>query len=270
MERTLVVVALLLAMPTLAVGQEWWEDDVGEYPPIILELNAWLSEISGSIQWGDEGAPGSEIDFREDLDFMDQTVNPYIRLDIGISDQWNVILSFWHNRFDAETELPRTISFAGRDFPAGEEVKSEFSMNAYDLMLGYTFIDGEQIDMALLFGAGVYSTNMRIEDLATQTETEKDSIIPAPQVGLALDIALTDTFGFRCQIMGIAMDAHDVSGQAFDAEAAITWTIYDGLYVTGGYKLFRADAEFYTDEEDVTNKADFDIEGPYVGLGLVF
>jgi hypothetical protein len=269
MKRSLYLAAVLLFAPAVAMGQDWWEDDFEDYPPIKLELNAWVAELDGTIEWGGNGLPGSEIDFVEDVDLDSSTANPYVRLNIGVTDRWDLRLSFWHTRHEGTADLEESLAFGGSTFPAGDQVQTEFSMDSYAMLLGYKFVDGEQLDLTLLFGAAVFRARMEMED-DNGVSAEEDSTIPSPVVGLAMNLDLSDSFTLRGQVVGMSLDTSDASGEAFDAEAALSWTLFEGLYITAGYKLFRADAEFDTDIEDKPNKGDFDIEGPFFGLGLVF
>ena len=110
---------------------------------------------------------------------------------------------------------------------------------------------------------------MKMEN-ASGALAEEDTMIATPLVGIAMNIAFSDSFTLRSQVVGMALSAGEGNGEGFDAEAAIIWTFYEGLYLTAGYKLFRADVEFDTEIMDATNGGDFDIEGPFFGLGLVF
>jgi len=267
MKRSLLIVAVLL-LPTVAAAQDWWEDEFEEYPPITLELNAWIAEIGGIIQWGDDTTPGSEIDFKDDLGLDSAAVGPLIRLDIGITDLWDIRFSFWHTSFDNCLALPETIDFGGTTFPAGTEVDVEFMMDAYTALLGYKFVDGEQLDLTFLFGAGVFRPQMTIEDAAG--ETERNATIPTPLVGFALNIEFSDSLDFRAQVSGMSLDISDGNGQVLDAEAAFRLRLFEGLCLVGGYKFFTTDAEFTTLVEDQFNRGDFTIEGPFFGLGLIF
>ncbi len=274
MKAALLVTALLFFTPFIAIAEDWWEDDFADYPPITLELNAWSNQIDGTIQWGRSDIEGSEIDFRNDLGMDAAIISPYIRLNIGMAERWDLRLSFWHTRQEVTGELTDAIDFGGNTFKPDIETDTRFSMDAYTVLLGYKFIDGEQLDFTVLAGGGAYKARMEMEN-ASEVVSEEHTIIPAPLVGVAMDIELSDTFTLRGQIVGMSMSLGEAHGEAFDAEAAITWTFYEGLYITGGYKLFRTDVEFGTDTDDddaagITNGGDFDIEGPFFGLGLVF
>jgi len=263
------VVIMLLLAPLASNAQDWWEDDFDDYPPIVLELNAWMSEVDGTIKWGGMGVEGTDIDFQEDLGLDAETVNPYVRLNIGMSERWDLRLSFWHTKHDETSPLPRTQSFGGITFNSGVETETTFSMDSYSVMLGYKFIDGEQIDFTVLLGGGAYRVEMEMEN-ALGALSEQTALIPTPLVGVAMNIDLSESLAIRAQVTGMGLSVSDASGEAFDAEAAITWTFYEGLYITGGYKLFRTDVEFDTDVDDVVDAGDFEIKGPFFGLGLVF
>jgi len=260
---------MLFLVPCVGFAQDWWEDDFEDYPPITLELNAWVSEIEGIMQWGSASAPGSEIDLREGAMLDTQAVTPYIRLNIGMSDHWDVRLSFWHTRHNGSTSLAETESFGGVSFPAGVETETELTVDSYSVLLGYKFIDGEQLDFTALFGGGVYRVTMEMSN-AQDALAEQNTLIPTPLAGIEMTVELADTLALRAQVVGMALNVNDASGQAVDAEAALTWTFYEGLYITGGYKLFRADVEFENNMNEIQERADFEIKGPFFGLGLIF
>jgi hypothetical protein len=263
------VIVMLFLVPCVSFAQDWWEDDFEDYPPITLELNAWVSEIEGTIQWGSTSVPGSEIDLREGAMLDTQSVTPYIRLNIGMSDQWDVRLSFWHTKHEGSVALAQAESFGGISFPSGVDTETRLAVDSYSVLMGYKFIDGEQLDFTALFGGGAYRVTMEMEN-TTGLLAEQDTLIPAPLLGLEMTVQLADTLALRAQAMGVAMSIDNASGQAVDAEAALAWTFYEGLYLTGGYKLFRADVEFQSDTSEVQNNADFEIKGPFFGLALIF
>jgi len=267
MKRSLFVVAVLL-IPTVAAAQDWWEDEFEEYPPITLELNAWLADISGTVRWGSGTIPGTDIDFQNDLGLDSTEVGPLVRLDIGITDMWDIRFSFWHTNFDNTLPLETTVDFGGTLFAPGTEVDVEFMMDAYTALLGYKFVDGEQLDLTFLFGAGIYRPQLTIEDDAGPTQRE--ATIPTPLVGVALDLELSESLSLRGQVAGMSLDISDGSGQVLDAEAAIRLQLFEGICLIGGYKLFTTDAEFMTEIEDEYNMGNFRIEGPFFGLGLIF
>jgi opacity protein-like surface antigen len=273
MKRVLVAAMILCLLPTAALAQDWWEDDFDEkeYPPISLELNAWVSSINGNVRWWnlETARQGTELDFDEDLGLTSSSVGPYIRLDIGLDDRWDLRLAFWHTSFDKTDELDNSVKFDRAIFSSGVETQRKFSLDSYSALVGYKFMDGSQLDLSVLFGAGAYKANMEME---TDTMlSEQDALVPTPLVGVELYIDLTENIVVRGQVHGMALSVSDTIGEAVDAEAAVSWTLAEGLYVTGGYKLFRTDVEFEDEEgSDFPNKGDFDIEGPYFGLGIVF
>lgn len=269
MKRTLLVIAIICLLPCVSIAQDWWEDDFAEYPPITLELNAWVSRLEGTIQWGGSGTAGSEIDFREDVGIDATSVGPYVRLNIGLAEHWDLRLSFWHTKHDGSQALDKALNFGGITFNAGVDTQTDFSMSAYYVLLGYKFIDGEQLDFTVLGGGGAYKATMEMTN-ATGALAEEDALIGTPLVGVEMTIAFSDSLTLRTQIIGMSMSLSEANGEAVDAEAAFIWTFYEGLYLTAGYKLFRTDVEFDTEIAEVTNNGDFDIEGPFFGLGLIF
>jgi hypothetical protein len=269
MKRTLSVIAIICLLPCVSIAQDWWEDDFAEYPPITLELNAWVSQLEGTVQWGGSGVAGDEIDFRESIGLDSTSVGPYVRLNIGMAEHWDLRLSFWNTTHNGTQALENALNFGGITFNAGVETETEFSMNSYSLLLGYKFIDGEQLDFTVLGGGGVYKATMEMAN-ATGALAEEETLIGTPLVGVEMNVAFSDSFSLRTQVIGMSLSLSDANGEAIDAEAAFIWTFYEGLYLTAGYKLFRTDVEFDTEIAEVTNNGDFDIEGPFFGLGLVF
>ena len=269
MKRTLLLVAMICLCPCVSVAQYWCEDDFADYPPISLELNAWVSQLEGTIQWGSGGTAGSEIDFVEDTGIDSTAVGPYIRLNIGMAEGWDLRVSVWHTNQEGSLSLANPISFGGTTFNSGVNTMTQFSMNAYYLLLGYKFIDGEQLDFTVLGGGGAYRATMEMTN-TTGAMAEETSIIGTPLLGVEMTVVLSDTFLLRAQVIGMSLSVGDANGEVVDAEAAFIWTFYEGLYLTVGYKVFEADVEFANSIENITNRGDFSIQGPFFGLGLIF
>ncbi|NQT21268.1 MAG: hypothetical protein HQ592_16285 [Planctomycetes bacterium] len=269
MKRTLLLIATICLFPCVSVAQDWWEDDFADYPPITLELNAWVSQLEGTIQWGREGTAGSEIDFVEDTGIDSTGVGPYIRLNIGMAENWDLRVSVWHANYEGSQSLASPISFGGITFNSGVETITDFSMSAYYVLLGYKFIDGEQLDFTVLGGGGAYRATMEMAN-ATGAIAEETSIVGIPLLGIEMTVSLSDTLLLRTQVIGMSLSVSDANGEVVDAEAAFIWTFYEGLYLTAGYKVFQADVEFENSIQNITNRGDFSIQGPFFGLGLVF
>jgi len=266
MKRFTIAVALVILGSAAALAQDWWQENTAEYPPISLELNAWLSKGTGNITWsGSE--PGTPIDLREDAGMNDDEFGPYIRLNIGLDDRWTFRFSYWHTKSTGTNEIGKPIVFGDTTFPEDVETKTSLAVDAYYALAGYKFVDGEQLDFILMFGGAAFNTRMEMENETQQLQ--QSSVLASPAIGLGLDVALSKDLLFRTQIAGFAGDINHVNGQWFDAEGALNLTLIQGVYITGGYKLFRADADFGNDTAS-QNSADFKLQGPYFGLGLVF
>ena len=271
MKRSLWMLALLVMASPATMAQDWWEENSADYAPISLEVNAWMNRLDGTLQWGTSSVPGKEMNFRDDNGLGSDTWGPYVRLNLGLSDRWTMRFSFWHIQTTGIAKPTKSLSFGGNTFAQGLDTSSDFSLDAYDILLGYKFIDGEQIDFSLLFGGGVFIPKMEMQNTANALSVER-GIVPTPQVGLGMDVSLTKGLLFRSQIVGFALDCNDANGQQFDAEAAINATIFQGCYITAGYKFFKADVDFSnnTDSAAQGDKADFNLQGPFFGLGFVF
>jgi len=273
MKRILWIAIVLVSAAQAGMAQDWWEENSAEYAPIVLEVNAWMTRIDGSVTWGGDTTPGGEINFKEDAGLDSETWAPYVRLNIGLSDRWSIRFGFWHVKHEGDVKPAKAESFGGITFPAGLQTQTSFSLDSYMVPLGYKFVDGEQLDFHVLFGGGAFATRMDMENSAGAT-AEREATIPTPLVGAALDLTLTKGLMLRSQIMGFAMGSGSVDGEWYDAEAALNLTLFQGMYITGGYKFFRVDADFNGDDSNGTHstgdRADFDLQGPFVGLGLVF
>ena len=272
MKRSLWILVMLMLAPSAGMAQDWWDESSSEYSPITLELNAWMSKLDGSVTWGTPTVAGSEISFKEGAGIDSDTWGPYVRLNIGLSDRWSLRFSFWHVRQTGDIKLPKAISFGGVTFAQGSQTETTYSLDAYNALLGYKFVDGEQLDFTILFGGAVFSSRMDMES-GTTTRAEQTAVVPSPQIGVGIDLTLAKGFVFRSQIVGFALDTSGANGEQFDAEGALNLTLFQGLYLTAGYKFFRVNADFDRGNNNnsvLANNADFEIQGPFFGLGLNF
>jgi len=266
MKRLILVVAFLVLGSMAALAQDWWQENSADYPPISLELNAWLSDLGGSARWS-QSKPGTSINFKDDTGVSDDTFGPYIRLNIGLSDRWTLRLSFWHTKHQGTADLEDKVVFGDVTFPKDIETETTLAVDAYYALAGHKFIDGEQLDFILMFGLAAFSTRMELEN-TDGLQRELDSVVASPAVGVGIDLALSKDLLFRSQIVGFAADMYHANGQWFDAEGAFNLTLVEGIYFTAGYKFFRTNVDFDRDAE--TNSADFRMQGPFFGIGLVF
>jgi len=268
MKRFVFLIMLLGCMSTTAAALDWWEDEeVEQDPQVSLEVKAWINRLRGNIAWGRSDNPGSDISFRDDLNLGSSSFAPYIGLNVGLSENWSFRFHFWRAFHEERHDFPRDIDFAGTTFAQGTDTMSEFSLSTYSALAGYRFIDGPQIDVTGMFGVALFRTRMEMFTEPDNPVT-RDSLIPAPQLGIGVDVELLKNLVLRGHVTGMYSTLDKFDGCQTDLEASFVWTVADGLELIAGYKAFRANVDF--NKRNRTDSADFTAEGPFVGLGFRF
>ena len=218
-----------------------------------LWLCTLLLLLAGNLYAGD-----TELDLEDDLDLDDsEDFTGEIALQWGDS---RLSLNYLPIGFSGTATLTETFTFNGEDYTLGHDVKSDLSIDLYDI--GYTYYLLNFDDLPTRFQLGielavkVCDVEVSLKDLdAAITETASVTA-PIPTIGARTRIALADFLGITGRIGYLEYD----DNHFLDAEAQLEFSPIPTVGIYAGMRYF----DLKIDEDDIFVETKF--SGPFAGV----
>jgi outer membrane protein len=233
-----------------------WADEL-----VSVKGGYQLFAPSGSIA-GTINGVGQQLDVEDDLN-LDDSEN----VTAEVAFQWgNSRLSFNYLpiEFSGTGTLTVDGTFNGQPFSTSDIVRSELSVDLYDI--GYTYYLLNMDDLPTRFQLGlelavkIADAEVIFDDL-TANFTETDSVtVPIPTIGARTRIALADFFGVVGRVGYLEFDGHHF----LDAEAQVEFSPLPTVGIYAGYRYF----DLKIDDDDLFVETDF--SGPFAGALIRF
>ena len=205
---------------------------------------------------------GGTVDIQNDLDFDDsEDFSGEVAISWGNS---RLSLNYLPLDFSGTGTLSDTIVLNGTEFSASTEVKSNLSIDLYDIGYTYYLLNFDDLPTRFQFGlevaVKVADADFSITE-STTGQTESESVLaPIPTVGARARIALADYLGIVGRIGYM-----EYSGNHFlDAEAQVEFSPIPMLGIYAGYRYF----DLTIDEDELY--VDAKITGPFAGVMVRF
>ena len=228
---------------------------------VMLKAGYQLLSPSGSIA-GLANGIGQKLDVEDDLNLDDsEDVTAEIALQWGNS---RLSFNYLPIEFSGTGRLTTAGTFNGQPFNVNDSVKSEFSIDLYDI--GYTYYLLNLDDLPTRFQLGL-ELAVKVADAdvffnnLTQSYVETESATVAiPTIGARTRIALADFLGLTGRIGYMEYD----DNHFLDAEAQLEFSPLPTVGIYAGYRYF----DLKIDEDDLFVETDF--SGPFAGALVRF
>jgi hypothetical protein len=151
---------------------------------------------------------------------------------------------------------------------AGTQVKTEFNIDIYQVVYGYSFLQDDRIDLATCFGLYVMPIDYSIRAVgAANLSGQQEFTAPLPTIGLRLDIALTPKWFFRSGAQLFYLEYEQFRGSLLSSNTAIEYKPckYFGLGL--GVDSFNLSVEAREEDYPSIDLAG-NIEFEYIGVQL--
>ena len=239
-------VVLLLLGPGLAAAQ------IAE-----LEGRYWFTDFKAAAKLEGSGLEGTRVDFEKDLG-LDADEMPELRFSFGLGGS-RIRAAYGYANLEGDQRIEQTIRFEGREFSAGQQVRSEIDLH-YG-RIGWiwtpTLIPG-------IFRIGpIVELKGFLADISLETSgTREEATLPIvlPTIGGATDVTIGPIQVFA-EVSGLPAGDY---GYLVDGEAGVRWIPIRFLTVFAGYRLFDVRVG---DDDDYGRMR---LSGPYLGLSLRF
>lgn len=286
----LVLAGLALAGPVRADDDD--EDDEFDTLWFGARLGLWYRpeidmkvQVNGRLLGGGLGTLfGTSLDIQRDLG-VEQTVQSEYMFQNGVFEgevffdsRW-ISLSVWAVapfRYEGNTVLQRSITFAGVTFTASQPVTSRFEQFFAGTDLKINLLNNSIVAISPLVGVRALAVDWEIRagpplnvvadtsDVDSPLAFGEFELIPYPVVGAQVKVGIRRWFEVDAQLAGMYISYDDVAGGSIQGDLGATvWPIpWIGLRLGGRYVLF----DFKSRDQNRNDAFDFDLE--YLGANI--
>jgi outer membrane protein len=227
-----------------------------------VRADYWIPTFKGDLRVGDNGAPGTEINLKDDLGISNENIpGAEAYFEVGNHE---IGLAYSLVNFSGNKDIIKEIVFNGKTYNVSDHVESELKTSMIDLEYQYKLLNFKNILAGLSLGiiakVKYFDGDVRIH--SSVDDTKKNIHVPIPMIGVGAKIGLlANILEARAKITGMGY-----SGSFFyDALADIAVTPFPFLNIHGGYRAMSLKID---NVSDIYAKMDF--YGPYVGLAISF
>lgn len=233
-----------------------WADEL-----LSVKLGYQLLSPGGSVA-GLMNGVGQKLDVDRDLN-LDDSENVTAEAVLQWGDA-RLSLNYLPIEFSGTGTLSVAGTFNGQAFSVNDTVKSDISIDLYDVGLTYYLVNMDDLPTSFQLGfelaVKVADAEVTFRDI-TQNFVETESVTaPIPTVGARARIALADFLGLTGRIGYLEYDGNHF----IDAEAQIEFSPVPTMGIYGGYRYF----DLEIDEDDLYVETDF--SGPFAGAFIRF
>ncbi len=226
-----------------------------------LKMGYQLLSPDGSIAGTVDGV-GQKVDMDRDLDLDDSdNFTAEIALLLGNS---RLSLNYLPIEFSGTGTLSVAGTFNGQTFNVNDSVKSEMSIDLYDIGYTYYFLNMDDLPSRIQLGievaVKVADAEVSFEDQTLGFVETETVTAPIPTIGARARVGLADFISLTGRIGYLEYDENHF----VDAEAQIEFSPVPTLGIYGGYRHF----ELKIDESDIFIETDF--SGPFAGAFFRF
>jgi len=227
---------------------------------IRLSLGGYFPEFDSEVQISsDVLGIGTKVNLEDDLGLDDSGTSIRVEGHYRFSEKHRVMYSVFDMSRDASVVLDRTLIIDDKIYLKGSTVSSDFSVQFFRLLYGYSFYQTDKMDIAFSAGVVGLKVDSTVESFASGTE-KTDEFLPLPVFGFRSDYILSPNFLFKAGVDYFEISEGDVEAQVIDWNLAIEYTLWKKTGIGLSYGSFSVEGE---DTED-NDSADFDMEGVFV------
>ncbi len=228
---------------------------------VMAKTGYQLLSPSGSIA-GTVNGVGQKVNIERDLSLDDsEDVTAEIALQLGDS---RLSFNYLPIKFSGTGNLKVAGTFNGQGFSINDLVKSDLSLDLYDIGYTYYFINMDDLPSRFQLGmelaVKIADAEVKFNDITAGFVESESVTAPIPTIGARTRIALADVVGITGRVGYLEYE----DNHFLDAEAQVEFSPLPMVGIYGGYRYF----DLKIDEDDVFIETDF--SGPFVGALVRF
>jgi len=241
---------------------------------VEFEGRYWMPDFTAKARVTEANIVGSDLNFTSELGIKDEDF-PEGRFIWHTGPNSKIRAYYTQAQFTGDQIVSRTITFDGKTYTAGTQVKSKLDLQYFGLGWLWEFIDvldGKFKLGSILEAKGV--AGKASLDAPTLAITEStDFIAGLPTAGLTVTISpFKDqkpyASGNIFSDLSVYAEASGMSagkyGYFIDAEAGVRWVPFKYVSISGGYRNVSLKAE------DKPDYAKMELKGPFAAASIRF
>lgn len=251
-------VTRFLIVSFLMVMAVFFASDV--FAGLTLEGRYWSTDLNSRIRIASGTSAGTELNPVDDLGFKEKNKFWEVRVAIG-SDGNRLRYAYVPFKWDATTNLSRSIDFNGKTYTASTQVTSELDIKYHRLGWESSKVDKSGSKFGAIFDIKYLDISATIDAPGLGLHEKKSLQAVIPTLGFVLQVALPLQMSVGGEVTGVraASDKYLV-----DAEMQASMKLLPFLHVSAGYRILKVHLE-----QD-NNLGAFTLKGPFALLKAEF
>jgi hypothetical protein len=240
--------ALLLGVGVAAHAQEYLSPPPADPSPITDQFAFsaiyFFGKASTDAQINPSAtAPGTDVNVENVFGVTDRADQFRAEALIRLEDRNKIRLDFLDLRRNGDTIVGQNIQFGTQTFNVGEEVKSEFDLQQFDITYTYSFLRGRWYEL----GAGLSVQFTQAEADGEVPGTPKfdnfSAAIPFAEPALDGTLRIARHWSFNGRAEYLHLSLRDTSGLLEDFHADLQYRYHGALALGVGYEYQRISAD---------------------------
>lgn len=242
-----------------------------------LEASAYFPKIDSSLEVNSTAntAIGTEVDLEGDLGLDNDEILPAFLAGARLGSNFSIIGEYYAIGRDATKSLERAITIEGVTYPVNASVTTSFDTDIYRLVIGYSFVRNETMEIGGALGLHATNFDVGVEGMgsvggagATLQARSQDFLAPLPTIGLFANfqVAPNLTLGARADYLSLSIDDYD--GRLLNAQARISYRVMRNVGLGVAYR--HVDYRVEVDKERYQGRFEYEFSGPAVFIEVGF
>jgi len=249
-----VPVSLLLALAA-GLGQCAYAEEFGALDGFSVSIGAFADNTSASVRVdGATKGSGTALDFDRDLGQGGTSALPFFQASWRPWDHHEFEFSYYSDSNDASRTLSRDFMFGGKEFVAGGQLKSKFSIDAGSLTYRYWAWTSDVAAFGIFGGLQWYSISLDLNGsvgvvgpdgtvTATGTASRKvSSTLPDPSIGLSYRYQMADWARFIADGGGFKINVQNIDATLYNARLGVEFYPWTNFGIVTQYMWNHIDA----------------------------
>ncbi len=182
------------------------------------------------------GDTGTRISFSDELE-TGTGFSPRIEAGCEFSFPLYLGLTASTLRLDAEGRLDRDVSFDGKNFTAGTDVKATYRFDSYRATVRYYFINDASLKMGAGFTGKIRDAEITLEGGGEKGGLENTGFVPI------INLYLRWSFTPELSLLVYGDGAWSPYGRAEDFFAGLLYGLNDNVSLMAGYRVLEGGAD---------------------------
>lgn len=230
-----------------------------------LDVTLGQGELTGSYETSDPDASIPSIDLEGDLAFEGPESIPGARLAVKVTPRQKLIIDYVKFEDDGRDLVSVPFDVGGQTVFVDVLADGQFEMTSIRAGYAYSLVRTDSATVDVLAGlerleatGSITATDSYLGVLSYRRSDSKSET--GPVLGVMMDVLLLERLSFDAHASYARLPLTSTDVQFLDAEAAVAFRLFSGLWARAGYRLIDTDVE--------GDDYQLDLEGRTLTLGV--